>query len=45
MRGTDKMTNLIILPILIPLLTGTILIFLRKKIMAQRVIAVYLRYL
>lgn len=33
------MTNLIILPILIPLLTGTILIFLNKRIMAQRVLA------
>ncbi|MCM3570132.1 Na+/H+ antiporter subunit D [Neobacillus mesonae] len=34
------MTNLIILPILIPLLTGAVLICLNKRIMAQRVIAV-----
>jgi len=34
------MTNLIILPILIPLFTGAILIFLNKTIMAQRVVAV-----
>ena len=33
------MTNLIILPILIPLFTGAILIFLYKRIMAQRVVA------
>ncbi len=33
------MTNLIILPILIPLFTGAILIFLNKRIMAQRVVA------
>ncbi|MBZ5752322.1 Na+/H+ antiporter subunit D [Metabacillus rhizolycopersici] len=33
------MTNLIILPILIPLLTGAILIFLKNRIMAQRVVA------
>ena len=33
------MTNLIILPILIPLFTGVILIFLNKRIMAQRVVA------
>jgi multicomponent Na+:H+ antiporter subunit D len=33
------MTNLIILPILIPLFTGVILIFLNKKITAQRVVA------
>jgi multicomponent Na+:H+ antiporter subunit D len=33
------MTNLIILPILIPLITGAILIFLNQRIMAQRVIA------
>lgn len=34
------MTNLIILPILIPLFTGAILIFLSNKIMAQRVVAI-----
>ncbi|MEH7181197.1 Na+/H+ antiporter subunit D [Neobacillus vireti] len=33
------MTNLIILPILIPLFTGAILIFLYKSIFAQRVVA------
>jgi multicomponent Na+:H+ antiporter subunit D len=33
------MTNLIILPILIPLFTGVILIFLNKRITAQRVFA------
>jgi multicomponent Na+:H+ antiporter subunit D len=33
------MTNLIILPILIPLFTGVILIFLNKRINAQRVVA------
>ena len=33
------MTNLIILPILIPLFTGVILIFLNKRITAQRVVA------
>ncbi|PAE39782.1 Na+/H+ antiporter subunit D [Bacillus sp. 7884-1] len=33
------MTNLIILPILIPLFTGVILIFLNNRIMAQRVVA------
>jgi multicomponent Na+:H+ antiporter subunit D len=33
------MTNLIILPILIPLFTGGILIFLNKRITAQRVVA------
>jgi multicomponent Na+:H+ antiporter subunit D len=33
------MTNLIILPILIPLLTGVILIFLNKRITGQRVVA------
>jgi multicomponent Na+:H+ antiporter subunit D len=33
------MTNLIILPILIPLLTGVILIFLNKRITAQRFVA------
>lgn len=33
------MTNLIILPILIPLLTGAVLIFLHKNIMAQRAAA------
>lgn len=33
------MTNLIILPILIPLITGAILIFLNKRITAQRVVA------
>lgn len=33
------MTNLIILPILIPLLTGVILIFLNKRIIGQRVVA------
>lgn len=32
------MTNLIILPILIPLFTGVILIFLNKRITAQRVV-------
>ncbi|WP_042461367.1 Na+/H+ antiporter subunit D [Neobacillus dielmonensis] len=35
------MTNLIVLPILIPLLTGAILIFLNKKIVAQRIVAVF----
>ncbi|MEH7113682.1 Na+/H+ antiporter subunit D [Neobacillus niacini] len=35
------MTNLIILPILIPLITGAILIFLNQRIMAQRVIATF----
>jgi multicomponent Na+:H+ antiporter subunit D len=35
------MTNLIILPILIPLLTGAVLICLSKSIMAQRVVAVF----
>ncbi len=33
------MTNLIILPILIPLLTGAILIFLHNRTMAQRVVS------
>lgn len=33
------MTNLIILPIVIPLLTGVILIFLSKSIPAQRIVA------
>jgi multicomponent Na+:H+ antiporter subunit D len=33
------MTNLIILPILIPLFTGVILIFLNKRITTQRVVA------
>jgi multicomponent Na+:H+ antiporter subunit D len=33
------MTNLIILPILIPLITGTILIFLNKRITVSRVVA------
>lgn len=33
------MTNLIILPILIPLFTGVILIFLNKNIKAQRIVA------
>jgi multicomponent Na+:H+ antiporter subunit D len=33
------MTNLIILPILIPLFTGVILIFLNKRITGQRVVA------
>ncbi|MCM3766412.1 Na+/H+ antiporter subunit D [Neobacillus niacini] len=35
------MTNLIILPILIPLLTGAVLICLNKSIMAQRIVAVF----
>lgn len=34
------MTNLIILPILIPLFTGVILIFLNKRITAQRAVAI-----
>ncbi len=35
------MTNLIILPILIPLLTGAVLIFLNKNIKAQRVASAF----
>ncbi|WP_419886908.1 Na+/H+ antiporter subunit D [Neobacillus niacini] len=34
------MTNLIILPILIPLFTGVVLIFLNKRITGQRVVAI-----